>query len=87
MKKKNQNKMRFGDVIREELKNPDSCFSVAVRRLNAWKQLVKINPIRYKLCLENGYIVLLDSKKEHVHRANDGYLTKIIFDDWRKKGD
>lgn len=50
---KNKN-IRFGDFVREELKNPDSLISKHTHRLLYWKRLVKSSPKKYKIICEFG---------------------------------
>lgn len=86
-KQKINKKIRFGDVIKQELQNPDSITSQAVRKLNAWKMLVKTNPKRYCLYTEYGKINFSDRKDTWDNISESGFdynFIKIILNKYKE---
>jgi hypothetical protein len=67
---------RWADVIRRELKDPESIVSYAVRELRAWKRLCDSWPKEFKLELEYGHIVVnVVGQRCHISSCSDvGYL-------------
>ena len=66
--------MKFGDKIREQLKNPDSGLSILTRKFNCWKRLAKNQSDRYTLVYTTWYgdtgFHFIDHEEDSIELSN-----------------
>ena len=66
--------MKFGNKIREQLKNPDSGLSILTRKFNSWKRLVKTNRTDIRYFIRHGVATpafhFIDHEEDSIELSN-----------------